>query len=135
MDQTTELRQEVDFRVAQVNDVFEDALEAREAVVAQLSDDAILPIITGGALSGTGRKLRALYGATLQLRVVAELGGVGFPPRTDTDATVWIGGSGWGNSHLPRGRGFRSDEFRKRFLVRPLARALAGYRRRVAKPR
>ena len=25
---------------------------------------------------------------------------------------MWIGGSGWSNSHLPRGRGYRRDEFK-----------------------
>ena len=107
----TDIRLEINFRLRQVDKLLLDAQEACDEVT-QLSDEELVAIISNGQLSVHGKKLQRLYQSAPQLKVVAELGGIGSVPRTDTNANVWIGGSGWSNSHLPHGRGFRSDKFK-----------------------
>ena len=101
---------EIAFRVTQVDEVLQTALQASSAA-AQMSDEELLDIIEDGRLSANGAKLRRLFMAALQLIVVADLGGISTTPRTDEHATVWVRGTGWSNSHLPRGRGYRDDKF------------------------
>ena len=107
---------EIEFRVTQVDEILQNALEAR-SVVAELSDNELVDVVATGRLSPNGMKLQRLFKAAPQLKVVADLGGIGSAPRIDDNATVWIGGSGWSNSHLPRGRGFRSGKFKNFSLL------------------
>ena len=107
----TDISLEIRFRTRQVDELLSEALEASDDV-RQLSDEELRDIISSGRLSDNGKKVQTLFRAAPQLKVVAELGGIGSVPRTDQDAIVWIGGTGWGSSALPRGRGFRSEEFK-----------------------
>ena len=107
---TTSLLSEIEFRIAQFSEILERTRKARHDSVL-ISDDELLKITSGNRLSNTGSKLQALFSSASPLRVTSELGGIYAIPRTDENAIVWIGGSGWENSHLPNGRGYRDEKY------------------------
>ena len=104
------LLSEVGFRIAQFNKVLEPTVKARQET-DNLESENITAVIENNRLSETGTKLQTLFSSAAPLRVTAELGGIYAIPRTDEHANVWIGGSGWGNSHLPDGRGYRDEKY------------------------
>ena len=101
---------EIEFRIAQFDKVLNRTQTTRREA-ALIADDDLLKVISKNKLSDTGSKLQALFSSAAPLRVTSELGGIYAIPRTDDNASVWIGGSGWGNSHLPDGRGYRDDKY------------------------
>ena len=104
------LLSEIEFRVAQFNEVLDHTRRARHEA-ALIPDEDLMDVIANNKLSENGTKLKALFSSASPLRVTSQLGGIYAIPRTDENAHVWIGSSGWGNSHLPNGRGFQHEKF------------------------
>ena len=101
---------EVEFRRIQFNKILAPMQEIRQEANL-IPDEQLTQIISDNRLSETGMKLKSLFSSAPRLRVVSELGGIYSIPRTDENASVWIGGSGWSNSHLPDGRGYRDEKY------------------------
>ena len=101
---------EISFRVGQVDKLISDHDGASRAV-AQLDDVDLHNIIVGNTLSERGTKIQDYFRTAVLLAVVPDLGRIGSFPLAGESAIVWIGGSGYGNSALPSGRGYQRDEF------------------------
>ena len=94
VDKVALLRREMQFRVNQVDETFENA-NAMDAEMLMRHDCSGARVIS----------------------VVAALGGLlRFPPPTEQE-TVWIGGSGYGYRHIPYKAGYRSEEFARSNLL------------------
>lgn len=102
---------EISFRVGQV-DTFISAHDVARRAVEQLDDVDFHSIIVDNTLSQSGKAIQNYFRTSVLLSVVSDLGGIESFPLTGESATVWIGGSGYGNSALPSGRGYQRDEFK-----------------------
>ena len=85
--------EEVRFRVRQVDDVMAQATASLDRSHTS-ADQALLALFRDAPL----------------LTVAAKLGGIYSAPLS-SGATVWIGGSGYGERHLPSQRGFKDSTF------------------------
>ena len=101
---------EIEFRIAQFNEVLDRTKKTRQEA-ALIAEANLMDVISNNRLSETGTKLQALFSSAPLLRVTSELGGIYAISRTDEHANVWIRGSGWNNSHLPDGRGYRDEKY------------------------
>ena len=88
------VRLEMEFRIDQMNETVRDALQSG-------ADAAISETFSVGKF----------YEKVVTMIVTANLGGVMSFPLPGEKATVWIGSSGYGNRHVPRGRGYQKTEF------------------------
>ena len=107
---TADTCREIKFRTQQ----FEKGLqEFKEANGEFPESDRILSdlITSNNSLSSNGKKLQRLFRSMPRLTVFARLGGLSSVPRIGEEATVWVGSSGWGLSHLPDGRSFLLNKF------------------------
>lgn len=105
-----DVRSEISFRMAQFKEVLERTEKARRDV-ALISDKALGSLFSNDMPTEAGRRLRVLFSSAPMLRVASELGGIYAIPRADDHASVSIGGTGWGNSRLPNGRGYRDNKY------------------------
>ena len=110
-EQATVVRREISFRVKQVEKLISNHDDADRAV-DQLNDTDLSRIIADGTLSDSGSMVQRYFTTAVALAVVAQLGGIGALPVTAENSTVWIGGSGYGNSALPSRRGYQREEFK-----------------------
>ena len=87
--------------------------EFYEARFRILQVDELTYKVVDGIRSASAEDDRGMQGAFQRaplLKVAAELGGVTSMPLGE-NATVWIGGSGYGVRHLPRKRGYQNPQF------------------------
>ena len=87
---------EIEFRIRQFDELVVRSNRFRKEIIS-IPDADLLSVSSNGMISGNGKKILAFYRLVPRLRVVAELGGIYAIPRTDENANVWIGGSGYGN--------------------------------------
>ena len=104
-------RFEISFRASQVDELLMNAVEASHEV-SKMSDEEFRNLFSQRKLSSSGEKLVRLFRSAPPLKVVADLGGIGSPPKLGEDPTVRIGSSGYGHRHIPHERGYRLDEFK-----------------------
>ncbi len=111
-----DVRYEVRFRFSQAEEILIKARNARH-FSSRLTDECMLNATSRERLTPTGKTIRMLFQAPLEIGVVAELGGIVNPPRLDEDGNVKIGPVWFNNSHLPQGRGFRRHEYKNFALL------------------
>ena len=109
--EAADVRFEISFRASQVNELLMNTVEASHEV-SKMSDEEFRNLFSQGKLSSSGEKLVRLFRSAPLLKVAADLGGIGSPPKLGEDPTVWIDSSGFRNDHLPSGRGYQLDEFK-----------------------
>ena len=101
---------EIEFRIRQFDELIVRSNKFEKEIVS-IPDVDLLSVSSNGMISSNGKNMLAFYRLAPRLRVAVELGGIYAIPRTDENANVWIGGSGYGNGSLPSGRGYRYEEF------------------------
>ena len=109
--EATDIRFEISFRTSQVDELLMNAVEASHEV-SKMSDEEFRNLFSQGKLPSSGEKLVKLFRSAPLLKVVADLGGIGSPPKLGRDPNVWIGSTGYAHRHIPHERGYRFDKFK-----------------------
>ena len=90
---------EIEFRIRQFDELIVRSNKFEKEIVS-IPDVDLLSVSSNGMISSNGKNMLAFYRLAPRLRVAVELGGIYAIPRTDENANVWIGGSGYGNGSL-----------------------------------